>query len=62
MRPERRNPFRSSLVVEPMWKRLALAVLVVAVYAGAFVPLYREGDTAVLALKDALAQFEGVPA
>ncbi len=50
MRRERRNPFRASLVVEPMWRRLALAFVVVAVYVGAFVPLYREGDTAVLAL------------
>jgi PAS domain S-box-containing protein len=50
MRRERRNPFRSSLVIEPMWRRLALAALVVVVYATAFVPLYRAGDTAVLAL------------
>ena len=50
MRPERRNPFRSSLVIEPTWRRVALAALVVLVYAVAFVPLYREGDTAVLAL------------
>ena len=50
MRPERRNAFRSSLVIEPMWRRLALAALVVVVYATAFVPLYREGNTAVLAL------------
>jgi len=50
LRPERRNPFRSSLVIEPLGRRLALAVTVVAVYALAFVPLYRHGDTAVLAL------------
>jgi PAS domain S-box-containing protein len=50
MRRERRNPFRSSLVIEPMWRRVALGAVVVLVYALAFVPLYREGDTAVLAL------------
>lgn len=49
-RSERRNAFRASLWVEPMWRRLGLAGLVVAVYVAAFVPLYREGDTAVLAL------------
>ncbi|GMV07711.1 MAG: hypothetical protein AMXMBFR53_39860 [Gemmatimonadota bacterium] len=47
---ERRSPFRSSLVVEPLWRRLALAVVPVAVYALAFVPLFRQGDTGVLAL------------
>lgn len=50
MRHERRSPFRSSLVIEPLWRRLALAAGVVVIYAGAFVPLYRQGDTAVLAL------------
>lgn len=50
MRRERRNAFRSSLVVEPASRRFGLALLVVAVYAGAFVPLYREGATAALAL------------
>lgn len=47
---ERRSPFRSSLVVEPLWRRLALAVVPVAVYALAFVPLFRQGGTGVLAL------------
>ena len=50
MKPERRNAFRASLYVEPLGRRLSLAGLVVAVYVAAFVPLYREGDTAVLAL------------
>lgn len=47
---ERRSPFRSSLVVEPLWKRLGLASVPVVVYVAAFLPLYREGGTAVLAL------------
>jgi PAS domain S-box-containing protein len=50
MRHERRNPFRSSLVVEPLWRRFGLAALAVAIYVAAFVPLYREGGTGVLAL------------
>lgn len=50
MRHERRNPFRSSLVVEPMWKRFALGAAAVAVYAGAFIPLYRESGVGVSAL------------
>lgn len=50
MRTERRSPFRSSLVIEPPWRRVALAAGAVLVYAIAFVPLYRQGDTAVLAL------------
>ena len=50
MRDERRNPFRSSLVIEPLWRRCALAALPLAVYVAAFVPLFREGDTGVLAL------------
>ncbi|MGD8321133.1 MAG: PAS domain S-box protein, partial [Gemmatimonadota bacterium] len=49
-RPERRNAFRASLVIEPWWRRVGLAVLVVGVYLGAFVPLYREADTGILAL------------
>jgi len=36
--------------VEPLWRRLALAAIPVAVYALAFVPLFRQGDTGVLAL------------
>ncbi|NJD18468.1 MAG: PAS domain S-box protein [Gemmatimonadetes bacterium] len=47
---ERRSPFRSSLVVEPLAKRLALAAIPVAVYALAFTPLYRQGGTGVLGL------------
>lgn len=47
---ERRSPFRSSLVVEPFWKRVAMAAVTVLVYVGAFLPLYGEGGTAVLAL------------
>jgi PAS domain-containing protein len=50
MRPERRNPFRASLVIDPLWRRLTLAAVVVLAYAAAFVPLYRESDTAILAL------------
>lgn len=50
MRGDRRNPFRSSLVVEPLWRRVALAFLAVAVYMAAFIPLFRAGDTGVLAL------------
>lgn len=46
----RRNPFRSSLVVEPFWRRLGLAAVPVLVYALAFVPLFHEGGTGVLAL------------
>lgn len=49
-RRERRSPFRSSLVIEPLSKRLALASVPVAVYAAAFVPLFREGGMGVLAL------------
>lgn len=47
---ERRSPFRSSLVVEPLWRRLAVATVPVLVYAAAFVPLFRQGGTGVLAL------------
>ncbi|MDP2955047.1 MAG: ATP-binding protein [Longimicrobiales bacterium] len=47
---ERRDSFRASLVVEPLWRRLALAALPVVIYAVAFVPLYRQGGTGVLAL------------
>ncbi len=50
MRPERRNPFRSSLVIEPPWRRWALGVLAVAVYAGAFIPLYQVSGVGVSAL------------
>lgn len=49
-RRERRNPFRSSLIIEPLWRRLGLAVLVVVVYVVSFFPLYQQGDTGVLAL------------
>ena len=47
---ERRSRFRSSLVVEPLWRRAALAAVPVLVYAVAFVPLFRQGGTGVLAL------------
>lgn len=47
---DRRSQFRSSLVVEPPAKRLALAAVPVLVYCLAFVPLYRQGGTGVLAL------------
>lgn len=47
---ERRSPFRSSLVVEPLWRRLAVASVPVLVYAVAFVPLFRQGGSGVLAL------------
>lgn len=50
MKSERRNSFRSSLVVEPVWKRLVLAVLALLVYAAAFIPLYRQGGVGVSAL------------
>ena len=50
MRRNRRNPFRSSLMVEPMWRRVLLAVLAVGIYTAAFVPLFRQADTGVLAL------------
>ncbi len=50
MRVERRNPFRSSLLIEPPAKRWGLAVLTVAVYAGAFIPLYDEAGVGVSAL------------
>ena len=47
---DRRGPFRSNLVVEPPSKRYALAAVPVAVYCLAFVPLYHQGGTGVLAL------------
>lgn len=47
---DRRSPFRSSLVIEPLWWRLVLAAIPVLIYALAFVPLYRQGGTGVLAL------------
>jgi PAS domain S-box-containing protein len=50
MRRERRNAFRSSLVVEPVWKRIALAVAPIVVYALAFIPLYRQAGVGVSAL------------
>jgi PAS domain S-box-containing protein len=37
-------------VVEPLWRRISVAALAVGIYMAAFVPLFREGDTAVLAL------------
>lgn len=50
MRNERRNRFRSSLVVEPFSKRVGVGILAVVVYMAAFIPLFRQGDTGVLAL------------
>ncbi|MEQ8329715.1 MAG: PAS domain-containing sensor histidine kinase [Longimicrobiales bacterium] len=50
MRRERRNPFRSSLVIEPAWRRWTAAALAVLVYAAAFVPLYRQGGVGASAL------------
>ena len=47
---DRRSPFRSSLVVEPLWRRLVIAAIPVVVYAVAFSPLFRAGGTGVLAL------------
>jgi PAS domain S-box-containing protein len=47
---DRRSPFRSSLVIEPPSKRYALAAVSVLVYCLAFVPLFEQGGTAVLAL------------
>ncbi|HSW29607.1 MAG TPA: ATP-binding protein [Longimicrobiales bacterium] len=47
---DRRSPFRSNLVVEPLSKRLALAAVPVVVYCLAFAPLYWQGGTGVLAL------------
>lgn len=47
---QRRSPFRASLAIEPMSKRVALAAISLGVYALAFVPLYREGGVGVSAL------------
>jgi PAS domain S-box-containing protein len=47
---ERRNPYRSSLVIEPMGRRVGMAALTLAVYVAAFVPLYRQGGVGVSAL------------
>ena len=49
-RGERRSPFRSSLVIEPPWRRLMLAAAAVGVYALAFAPLYDRGGVGVTAL------------
>ncbi len=50
MRRERRNLFRSSLIIEPLWRRAALAALALLVYALAFVPLYARAGVGVSAL------------
>ncbi len=50
MKRERRNPFRASLVVEPLWRRWVLAAVVVVVYVAAFKPLYEEAGVGVSAL------------
>ncbi|MFQ5536967.1 MAG: ATP-binding protein [Gemmatimonadota bacterium] len=47
---ERRNPFRSSLIIEPRWKRFALAGIALFVYMAAFIPLYKEEGVVVSAL------------
>jgi len=47
---ERRSAFRSSLVVEPFSRRIAMAAIPVVLYALAFVPLYPIGGTGVLAM------------
>lgn len=49
-RKERRSAFRSSLVIEPPWRRWALALVAAAVHAGGFVPLYQQGGVGVSAL------------
>ena len=49
-RQERRSPFRSSLVIEPFWRRALLAAVAVGVYAAAFTPLYARGGVGVTAL------------
>jgi len=50
MRRERRNPFRSSLVIEPMWRRVTLAAIAAGTYALAFMPMYYQGGAGASAL------------
>ncbi len=50
MKRERRNPFRSSLVVEPLSRRVGIAAAALAIYAMAFLPLYQQGGVGVSAL------------
>lgn len=50
MRNERRNAFRSSLVIEPLWRRLAMAAVGVLVHVAAFLPLYDQTGVGVSAL------------
>lgn len=50
MKRERRNPFRSSLVVEPAWRRWALAGAAILVYVLAFLPLYGQTGVGVSAM------------
>jgi len=47
---ERRNLFRASLIIQPLWRRSALALLSLAVYAAAFAPLYARAGVGVSAL------------
>ena len=47
---ERRSPFRSSLVIEPLWRRFALAGAAVAVHAIGFIPIYQQSGAGVSAL------------
>jgi hypothetical protein len=50
MRVERRNPFRSSLMIEPLWRRFGIAGVAVTVHALGFIPLYQNGGIGVSAL------------
>lgn len=50
MRKERRNLFRSSLLIEPLRRRTALAAVAVVVYGAAFLPLYDRAGVGVSAL------------
>ncbi len=47
---ERRNPFRSSLLIDPPSRRYGLAAVAIAVYVMAFIPLYAAGGVGVTAL------------
>jgi PAS domain S-box-containing protein len=50
MSRERRNMFRASLLVEPLWRRLGLAGVALGVYVAAFLPLYRQAGAGISAL------------
>ncbi|MDA0311788.1 MAG: hypothetical protein O2992_06685 [Gemmatimonadetes bacterium] len=47
---ERRNPFRSNLIIEPLSKRVGLAGGALVLYGMAFIPVYAAGGTGVSAL------------